>query len=269
MLHNKGVKRMNEKINMDPLTMVSHEIRTPIAIINGNVENLEHYYNMGKLEDLDMAQILQTIKRNCARLIKMSNDMIDVMRMGLDGNVLKTVNFDIAMMLRYTCSLTLTEFSQKDLDIAFYCDKEKVFINGNPSLIERVILNLLSNAIKYSNKKCLIEIHLTENDKEIVFTVSDNGIGIPEDYIDKIFEPFIQVDSSSSRLAEGTGLGLSIVKKIIQLHQGEITVKSSKEGTTFQITIPKNLDESTKVSSDDFLSVVDDNMIKVELSDIE
>lgn len=261
---------MSNKINLDPLAIISHEIKTPIAVINGNIENLEYYYKAGRLEDLDLNQIIQAIKRNCARLIKISNDMIDIMRMGIEENNIKMMNFDIALFLQRICSLTLSEFNQNEIDIAFKSNKDKVYINGNPNLIERMVLNLFSNAIKFSKDNCIIKVTLTDREYDIVLKVSDNGIGIPKEYIDKILEPFVQVDSSSSRIAEGMGLGLSIVKGVVKIHKGEITVKSSKKGTTFEITLPKDLDKlSSTLSSEEFTSIIDHEIIKIELSDIK
>jgi len=111
----------------------------------------------------------------------------------------------------------------------------------DPSLVEQAIVNLLDNAIKYSDNAGRIEIDVNSGDSELVISVKDNGIGISNDHLPRLFERFYRVDQARSRALGGTGLGLSIVKHILQAHGGRVSVESLPGiGSTFRIHLPNN-----------------------------
>ena len=139
-------------------------------------------------------------------------------------------------------------------------------MNIDCNKIERVLLNLLSNAIKFSNKGGTIRVNLIKNDDILRIEVEDNGIGIKEDNLHKIFDKFVQLDSNMTRKNEGTGIGLSIVKSFVELHNGNISVESKiNEGSIFTVDLPiVNEEIEYKEYSEDEII----NMSKLELSDI-
>ena len=131
--------------------------------------------------------------------------------------------------------------------------------------IERIVLNLLSNAIKYSKDIGIVEVNIDIYKNNIVLTVEDNGVGIEEKNIDKIFDRFVRLDDSLTRKNEGTGIGLSIVKAFVECHNGSIKVDSEKNiGTKFIINIPIVIKEE----EDNNRGINTNSNIKQELSDI-
>ena len=129
--------------------------------------------------------------------------------------------------------------SKKDISIIFDTDNEEIYTYIDKPEIERIILNLLANCIKFTPNGGEIKVNIYDKVSEFKIVVEDNGVGIPKNKIDLIFEEFGQVDKSLSRKAEGSGIGLSIVKNLIELHDGSIKVKSEEnKGTQFIITIP-------------------------------
>ncbi|MBC8060694.1 MAG: ATP-binding protein [Clostridiaceae bacterium] len=113
-----------------------------------------------------------------------------------------------------------------------YCDDDK---------IERIVLNLFSNAIKFTKPGGKIEVNIYQGQKEVIISIKDTGIGIPEDKLASIFDRFSQVDKTLARNMEGTGIGLALVKSLVEMHRGKVYVKSIYgEGTEFLIHLPEN-----------------------------
>jgi two-component system phosphate regulon sensor histidine kinase PhoR len=126
----------------------------------------------------------------------------------------------------------------KQMKIQLVCD-EQIVVRMNTSLLEQAVLNLVENAIKYSPLGGDVRISVEQNGKEVAITVKDNGCGITQEHLPRIFERFYVVDKGRSRKLGGTGLGLAIVKHIAQVHGGSVTVESSLgKGSTFTIHLP-------------------------------
>jgi two-component system phosphate regulon sensor histidine kinase PhoR len=126
----------------------------------------------------------------------------------------------------------------KQMKIQLVCD-EQIAVRMNTTLLEQAVLNLVENAIKYSPLGGDVRISVEQNGKEVAITVKDNGCGIAQEHLPRIFERFYVVDKSRSRKLGGTGLGLAIVKHIAQVHGGSVTVESSPGvGSTFTIHLP-------------------------------
>ena len=120
--------------------------------------------------------------------------------------------------------------------------KKSIVVNADSLLLEQALVNLINNAIKYSKENSNILVSANDLDNEIILKVKDEGIGIPESHLTRIFERFYRVDKARSRKQGGTGLGLAIVKHIVHSHNGEVAVKSTPgEGSTFSIKLPGNL----------------------------
>ena len=241
-----GLAQANEELKtMDVLKSqffanVSHEVRTPLTSIISPVQGL-YQGDAGELTR-EQHQLIAQVYRNGLRLLDMINQMLDFakydarrMQLRLTWVNMLDVCDDMNTVFGDVCR---RKGVQLRLDAApgaveAYLDREKV---------ERILSNLLRNAVKFTDSGSIV-VGLRAVRGSIVLTVTDSGIGIPEDRLNAVFERFQQVDGSSTRRYEGTGLGLAIVKEAVELLRGTIDVESETgTGTTFTIRIPANLD---------------------------
>lgn len=222
------------------LSNVSHELRTPLSTIEGYVE----MFQTGSLGPLEGPQIgaLNVMTRNLERLSIMIHEMLEFSRMEIKGIQLYDTVFALGKLLEESAQSALPGAMNKDIRINTTGPEDGVYMWGDRDKLSQVMGIFLSNAIKFSHEKSHIDIGYSLNvDNHIVLTITDHGIGIGEQDIDRIFQKFYQVDSSMTRHFEGTGIGLSIASRIIEAHQGSIDVQSEvNEGTTFTISLPKS-----------------------------
>ncbi|WP_246577861.1 PAS domain-containing sensor histidine kinase [Clostridium psychrophilum] len=268
----KSVKVMENELKMQGefLVNISHELKTPLNVIFATAQLFSMYCTTDTL-DKNKASIIKyidCIKQNSYRLSKMINNIVDLSKIEAGFFKLKLTNNDIVKFVE-DIVMSVTNFTDsKGLNIVFDTNLEEKIIAIDTEKIERVVLNLISNAIKFTDKGDEIVVSVIDNDKFIDISVRDNGIGIEDKYLDIIFDRFKQVDKSLSRNAEGTGIGLSLVKSIVELHDGNIHVKSKfGKGSNFIVTLP-----SVNVLKDDPLYNSEvrsmDQNILVELSDV-
>lgn len=211
---------------------VSHELRTPMSVISAQCElALE-----GRKSPEEYHNALQVIDRQSKKMSTLISDMLDYSRLEQNTYGYKLEKLDLSTLAKSVCTDTALI---KDNGITLNFDiAPDIFVNGNTLLLTRLISNLISNAYKYGNPGGHINIALSETGANAVLAVSDDGIGISQSDIGKIFDRFYRADPS--RFGKGTGLGLSIVKEIAYLHNGEITVDSELgRGSTFTFTLPK------------------------------
>lgn len=233
---------------------ISHELRTPITLIMSAIQLAELRLKNSNVDVcLDNFHIAN---QNCYRLLRLTNNIIDVAKVdaGFQEVALKNVNA-VDVLERIVLSI-VTYAETKNIQVVFDTTDEEIYMALDCDKMERVILNLLSNAIKFSNESGIISTYLEKKEDKIIFTVEDNGIGISEEYLDKIFDRFTQVDDSISRKTEGSGIGLALVKGFVEMHNGNVAVQSKLgEGTRFIIEIP--------------ITLVDESMEKLEIKNEE
>lgn len=219
------------------LSLISHEFRTPLNVINTAIQAL-NYLCGSELSDRSKRYI-NTIKQNTFRQLRLVNNLLDITRANAGRIKIHKKNIDIVFLTNSIVESVHTYSCQKGIRITFTSFVEKKVIAIDDEKYERILLNLLSNAIKFTPAGKSITVQLCDVKNNIRIEVKDNGIGIPKDKVDVIFERFGQVDSSLSRQAEGSGIGLSLVKKFIDALGGSISVKSKVgQGSTFTIMIP-------------------------------
>jgi signal transduction histidine kinase len=144
----------------------------------------------------------------------------------------------LGALLRECASLMQTQASETEINLQVILPSESFFIQGDVDKIKQTILNLLSNAIKYNRPGGKIILAAENHNEDVVITVKDSGIGIPAEYLPRLFTKFYRVPGSDKQ-AQGTGLGLTIVKRIVEAHGGDISVASIQgQGTTFTICLP-------------------------------
>ncbi len=189
-------------------------------------------------------EYLNAIKLSGDALIVLINDILDLAKVDAGKMVFEQVPFKMALSISAMLHLFETKIQEKNLKLfKEYDNRIPDVLVGDPVRLHQIILNLVSNAVKFTAKgKITVEVNLLSEDDEKVnveFAVTDTGIGIAEDKIDKIFENFQQASSDTSRLYGGTGLGLAIVKQLVEPQGGTITVKSKvNEGSTFSFVLP-------------------------------
>jgi PAS domain S-box-containing protein len=212
---------------------MSHELRTPMIGILGNAELLEM-----DITDATHREMVRTIYRSAMRLHETLNSILDISKIEVEG-IKKTERLiDINNLVEESISLFRAAAFEKGLDVKYENSAEAKKIYTDDNIVTKILNNLLSNAIKYSDSGT-ITVRLSCNEQKAAIEVEDTGIGIAEDNLDIIFEPFRQTSEGYSRKYEGTGLGLTITKRFVEVLGGTIKVKSVLgKGSTFTVEIP-------------------------------
>jgi PAS domain S-box-containing protein len=220
------------------LSNMSHEIRTPMNAIIGFTKVL-----LKTDSSVKQKEYLTAIKMSGDSLIVLINDILDLAKVDAGKMTFEQIPFKMTLSISAMLHLFETKIQEKNLILVKeYDDKIPGVLVGDPVRLHQIILNLISNAVKFTTKgKITVRVQLLNEDKEkvkIKFSVSDTGIGIAEDKIEKIFENFQQASSGTARLYGGTGLGLAIVKQLVEHQDGSISVKSKiGEGSTFSFIL--------------------------------
>lgn len=225
-----------EKYRKEFLGNVSHELKTPVFTLQGYILTLldgglhDERINMRYLEQCD---------KNLDRLIAIVKDLEQVSKLESGEVTLNTETFDIAALANEVAEML--QYTARDMRIVLKVQPHPpTDVNGDRKLIERALMNLVLNSIHYGREDGMTHIRFVDLFDKIMVEVEDNGIGISEEHIPRLFERFYRVDRSRSRDQGGTGLGLSIVKHIVEAHGENITVRSKQgEGTTFSFTLSK------------------------------
>jgi signal transduction histidine kinase len=218
------------------LTMASHEIRTPMHGLVGVLDLLEE----AKLED-EQRKLLTVGKKAASNLVGILDSVLSFVRLETNAEISQVSAFNPAELAQSTVDLFQPIALQKSLSLTTSVSSQ--MLNGDPKMINHVLLNLVGNAVKFTNEG---QIHISSelrnfdtDDARLVISVLDSGIGIPEDLQGKIFDEFTQVDSELSRNYEGTGLGLAISVRLAELMKGEITLVSKpNKGSCFCLNVP-------------------------------
>ncbi|WZL74049.1 ATP-binding protein [Clostridiaceae bacterium 35-E11] len=197
--------------------------------------------------------------------------MIDINKLDSGYLKLELKNYNIVQVIGNITLSVVKYIKSNNINIIFDTQVEEKMMACDVDKIERVMLNLLSNAVKFTKDNGEIRVNIDSKDEHVIISVKDTGIGIPEDMRDKIFERFKQVDVPLSKRAEGSGIGLSLVKSIIQLHGGDIRVKSEYgKGSEFIIALPVKMAQEEALNQDETAVSSEKNVerIHIEFSDI-
>ncbi len=227
----------------DFITIITHEFKTPIAIINAAVQTMEIVCK----EDITpkIRNYLSKIKQNSLRQQRLVDNLLDITRLRAGRMKVNFNNVEIVSLTEKIVESVRSYSDQKSLRLTFHSTCDQVMVSTDIEKYERIILNLLSNAIKFTPPNKSINVILYKQGANLKIDIQDRGIGIPEDKKVIIFERFGQADTSFTRQAEGTGIGLYLVKLLVESLGGKIQVVSQEGyGSTFSVLFPILQDES-------------------------
>ncbi len=219
------------------LANMSHELRTPLNSIIG-FSDLLHDKVYGELNARQLKAV-GNISGSGKHLLNLINEILDLSKVEAGGFELHYSTFWLADVFAEVRDMLFPFAASKGIKLELEIEKDLPGIYGDRERITQVLSNLMTNAVKFSNENSCVRVKASQNNNFIEVSVSDEGIGIAAEDHDKLFKPFSQIDSSSSRKYQGTGLGLALVKEIVQLHGGAVWFKSEVgKGSTFGFSIP-------------------------------
>jgi len=230
--------KKQEQFRREFLSNVSHEFKTPLFAIQGYIETLQDCL----LDDPEMAvKFLKKAEKNVERLSYLINDLDAISKLESGEVPIDYRKFDFVLLAKEVMEALEDKASKRKIQLSF---KEKymhpAFVNADREKIRQVMINLISNSIKYGKENGSTAIKIFELHDQYLIEVTDDGIGIDEKHLPRLFERFYRIDSHRSREVGGTGLGLAIVKHILEAHQQIISVRSTLQiGTTFAFTLQK------------------------------
>lgn len=228
-LHDLTPYRKLEEFKKELLAKVSHEIRTPLTAIRG-------FYEALKEELGQKGRYFEFIERNLERLTRLVEELFVLAELEKKQLSMLVEDVELKPLAEEVVQVLMEKVKAKGLELEV--DIEDVKLHADPLRMFQLLYNLLDNAIRYTDKG-KVSLFIYKRQTYAVIEVSDTGIGIPDKELDKIFEPFYVVDKLRSRQTGGLGLGLAIVRQIVDLHKGNLEVKSRiGEGTTFRVLLP-------------------------------
>ncbi|MFN3528340.1 MAG: sensor histidine kinase [Bacteroidia bacterium] len=235
-------QQLMETYRKEFLGNVSHELKTPIFNIQGYIHSLLD----GALEDQDLTRhFLKKAAKSADRMEHLVKDLLTISELESGSGKLDLETFDIYELIRDIFDALEFKAREKQIALAFKqgCNPP-FFVKADKKKIRQVFVNLITNSVKYGKPEGQTLVGMYDMDKNYLIEVSDNGIGIAEEHLSRLFERFYRVDKGRSRDEGGTGLGLAIVKHIIEAHSQTINVRSTPGiGSTFGVTLAKALDK--------------------------
>jgi two-component system phosphate regulon sensor histidine kinase PhoR len=228
--------REQEKFRRDFLSNISHEFKTPLFAIQGYIEALQD----DDFEDKELAkQFLDKASRNVDRLSYLIKDLDEISKLETGEMPIKYTKFKINDLVKEVFEALEMKAQQHNIKLIFKQKyDEQIWVNADREKITQVLTNLIDNSFKYGKEEGSTAVSLFELHDQVLIEVTDDGIGIEEKYLPRLFERFFRTDTSRSRQIGGSGLGLAIVKHIIEAHQQTINVRSTEGlGSTFGFTL--------------------------------
>ncbi|MCC3865068.1 PAS domain-containing sensor histidine kinase [Terrisporobacter petrolearius] len=239
----KRIEEEKNQLKLDFFANLSHELRTPINLISSTIQLIK--LNLTKLSPQDANKFykyMDIMEMNSLRLVRLINNLLDSTRVEAGYISFNPINADIVAFIEDICE-SIVEFTEfNSMHLIFDTNVEEEVVLFDQDIIERTMLNLLSNAVKFNKKNGNIYVNLYIKEDIIKISVKDEGIGIPKEKANCIFERFEQVESRNRMEKQGSGIGLYLVKSLVSLHGGTINVNSEvNQGSEFIVVIPREL----------------------------
>ncbi len=229
--------RRLERVRRDFVSNASHELRTPIATVRALAETLE---NAGE-DDAVRAQFLPPLVSEAERLSRLISDLLDLAR-AEDAPTSPFSRVELRLVVSNSVARLRDKAMRRSVTIEWNPDGAHSHVEGDAAALEQVAFNLLDNALSYTPASGRVALEVGNDASGVFLQVEDNGIGIPDGDLPRVFERFYRVDKARSRAEGGTGLGLAIVKHIVETHGGHVEVESnvgSESGTRFRVHLPR------------------------------
>ena len=218
------------------LAMLAHELRNPLAPIRNALQILRLTKSGG--EAVQSASMM--MERQMGQMVRLVDDLLDVSRISRGKIELKRGRVELASVVHQAVEAARSLSACADLELAVTLPSQPIYLNADPTRLAQVVGNLLNNACKFTDKGGRISLTGEREGQQAVIRVRDTGIGIAADQLPRIFDMFMQVDSSLERSTSGLGIGLSLVKNLVEMHDGTVEVRSAGvgEGTEFVVCLP-------------------------------
>ena len=233
-------EKESEKSKNELITNIAHDLRTPLTSIIGYLEILVNNYNISDEKKKEYINIAFEKSKKLEILIE---DLFSFTKMNYgDELIVNRERIDIVELLNQLISELYPLFEKNDMECSLQTNVNKLMLNLDPKLIVRLFENLINNAIKYGKdgKNIVVKIKNNKKLENVEISIINFGRLIPEESLKKIFDKFYRVDNSRTSETGGTGLGLAIAKSIVELHNGDISVKSDSAGTEFKVVFNTN-----------------------------
>jgi two-component system CheB/CheR fusion protein len=220
------------------LSLLAHELRSPLAPI-GNAIALTRLQDKSS----ECNETMQVISRNFKHLVRLVDDLLDVSRYLRGSIVLQRETIDLSNCVMAAIEMNKNDIDDKRHELIVDLPTEQILVIADPVRCSQIFCNLLSNAIKYTPENGRIHVSLKQTAETIEISIQDNGLGIPANIQQRVFEPFFQANLKQTRYGSGLGLGLSIVKRLVEMHEGTICIESSvvNSGSRFSIHFPNSI----------------------------
>jgi signal transduction histidine kinase/CheY-like chemotaxis protein len=272
---NRALEDANVQINevsrlkSEFLANMSHELRTPLNSILGFSEILKDNL-AGALTDEQRVECLEAIHASGEHLLQLINDVLDMSKVEAGRMDLVLEEFAVDASIREVITVVKSLAGRKSIELSIATEPDDLVVYADKSKFKQVIYNLLSNAIKFTPESgsIVVETKVREHAGDMLVTVTDTGVGIPAEHLEKIWGEFYMVQGEHQK-QKGTGLGLSLVRKLVELHGGQIDVLSEEgKGSAFSFTMPLQAGaaQSEQQALSRLILLVDDNPSNLELT---
>ena len=229
--------KRDENYRREFLGNVSHELKTPIFNIQGYVQTL---LDGGLEDDKINMKYLQRTNKSVDRMINIVEDLEAISRLETEDSQLELQTFNIIELAKDVIEAFEMKAGEMNINLELNNESQSSTVIGNRDKIQQVFMNLVSNSIKYGKRNGTTKIRFFDMAENMLIEIADNGIGIEQESLDRLFERFYRVDKNRSREIGGTGLGLAIVKHILEGHNQQINVRSTVNvGSTFSFILEK------------------------------
>jgi signal transduction histidine kinase/ligand-binding sensor domain-containing protein/DNA-binding response OmpR family regulator len=239
--YEKKEKAHLEEVNQSKLrffTNISHEFRTPLTLIMGQLDMLMQTHNVAP----PVYNRILSIKRHTLNMQNLINELLEFRKSEQERPKVKVSEHDLVKFL-YEIYLSFSEYAAyRQISFDFECKDDVILMWFDPSQLQKAFYNLISNAFKYTRKEGRITISIEQAEQEVIIRITDNGIGISAEAIEKIFDRFYQAENGLqiSNMSPGTGIGLALTKNILELHSATVKVTSQlQEGSCFTVRMKK------------------------------